>query len=177
MWHGFQFFCMSCKFFGNWAFWVLCCRNLGNLVLPLLRGCRMLLLRAEVHLWLFQTNFTKYVFLLCGHWSFCSFIFAVSQWPDKNFLKCLVPKRYVWAGSTIALNPLDTTSALGPPTMATNFYAGPLVIKSSNWQSEPTIPIGGGQGPHCPSKFQQIAPATWATVHTAVYRGLGTGEW
>lgn len=30
---------------------------------------------------------------MCGHWSLCTFNFEVSQWPDRDFLKCLEPQR------------------------------------------------------------------------------------
>lgn len=42
----------------------------------------------------FPNYFLQSVYsFLCGHWSFCSVISVVSQWPDKDFLKCLAPKR------------------------------------------------------------------------------------
>ena len=47
-------------------------------------------------LWLFQTIFAKYVFLVvyCC-WSFYSIFSVVSQCLDKDLLKCLIPKRRV----------------------------------------------------------------------------------
>ena len=45
------------------------------------------------YLWHFHSGCCKYAFLaVSGHWSFCSLILEVSQWPDKDIFKCLAPK-------------------------------------------------------------------------------------
>lgn len=74
---------------------MLSCGNYRNQILPLqglfllIVGCSCLFVQ-----WLFHSIFTKTVFLgMCGYWSFFSIISAVSQWPDRDFLQCFVPKK------------------------------------------------------------------------------------
>ena len=56
-------------------------------------------------MWIFQTNFAKFVFLIrYDHWSFSSIVSAVSLWPYKDFLKCLAPTR--GKIDPVSLNPL-----------------------------------------------------------------------
>lgn len=61
--------------------------------------------------------------------------------------------------------------------MATNLCASLSLIQKSKQQSEPTVPIFGGQGPYCPSRFQEVAPAIKAAAPTAASVGLETEEW
>ena len=56
-------------------------------------------------MWIFKTNFAKFVFLIrYDHWSFSSIVSAVSLWPYKDFLKCLAPTR--GKIDPVSLNPL-----------------------------------------------------------------------
>lgn len=57
--------------------------------------CCCLMKAAGVHLFSdFRIVFAKSTFLVtCGHWSLCSVISVVNQWPDRDFLKCLDPTR------------------------------------------------------------------------------------
>lgn len=114
----------------------------GNLIITLLRDCWIFLLRAEANcLLLLQTIFASCVFpVVCGHRNFCSVISVVSQWPDKDFLKYLAPKRgkktkqHAHTGS---LNSLKDASA--PKSWSNDGQHEGSVIESSNQQPEHTV--------------------------------------
>lgn len=91
--HAFLLLCIPCNFLlrtGHFKYYNEV--NLEIKFFPLSSNCCCCLMNTSaIPLFtdFFQTIFAETIFLaMCDHWSLCSVIYTVSQWPDRNFLKC-----------------------------------------------------------------------------------------
>lgn len=108
-----------------------------------------------------------------------SVILMVSQWFDRNFLKCLNLIREEKRGKecSVSLNPL-VWLCWGSHLRHGGWNNGQplwqLLSNQKQWSTLITL-IFGGQGPHCPLWHQQLATGSLATAPIAACHG--TGSW
>ena len=180
--HTFLFLCMLCNSFlrirySEYYSWltpeIKFSHSWGIADLCLLRACPFVP---------FPNYFLQSVYsFLCGHWSFCSVISVVSQWPDKDFLKCLAPKREKQKGVPVPLNLLldavvESCYSLREQKPRRMSAPAPQDSTLQSTLTELYNPKFGRQGPHCLPYHQPAAPRMWAAVPTAA-AGLRKGGW
>lgn len=111
------------------------------------------------HICNFQTIFVKCIFfVVCYHWSFCSFISVVSQWSDKDFLKCLAHKGK-WCLFKCHVNHFSPWGLKQwPGSVLVPYQSIVVIINTQSWYLEDKVLIA-----HSGSR-KLYQPRVWATV-------------
>lgn len=98
--------------FENWIFQTFWYSSSRNQTLFLSEGLLLLIavvgaihLFSDISKWFFQIEF----FVICGNWRLCPIILVVSQWPNRDIIKCLEIKNsllvfayWLWVGKLLA---------------------------------------------------------------------------